>query len=496
LGKSKKIIVIGSGFSGLAAAGLLAKEGHDVTILEKNDQPGGRARIWQKDGFTFDMGPSWYWMPEVFEDYYKLFGKTAADFYELKRLDPAYRIFYQGADKTDVPASLDELVQLFEARESGSGDKLRTFLANAEYKYKTAMQDYVHRISNSIWEFVDIKLLIKSFQMKLFQSLGAEVRALFKNPQLVSLLEFPVLFLGATPENTPAMYSMMNYADLVLGTWYPTGGMHQIVKAMVKIAEQQGVKILVDQEVTKIEVTEGSAKLVNTKSQSYLADIVIAGSDYNHTEQVLLDKEYRQYDSAYWDSRTMAPSSLLYYIGVNKKLKGLRHHNLFFDEDFALHAEEIYKNPKWPTAPLFYACVPSVSDSTVAPDGMENLFLLMPLATGIHDSEDQREKYFNVMIKRMEEKTGEQFKNNIILKRSFCITDFQKDYHSYKGNAYGLANTLMQTAVLKPKMRSPKVKNLFYTGQLTVPGPGVPPAIISGQMAAKEITRQIQKQTL
>ncbi len=490
----KKIVIIGSGFAGLSAAGVLAKAGHAVTVLEKNEQPGGRARIWETDGFMFDMGPSWYWMPEVFEQYYNLFGKTTADFYELKRLDPSYRIYYPGNERMDVPASVEELIKLFEAKEPGSGAKLRKFLERAEFKYKTAMQDYVHRISDSVTEYFDLRLLIKGFQLRIFQSLRKEVRKNFSNPALVSLLEFPVLFLGSTPGKTPAMYSMMNYADLVLGTWYPMGGMHQIVKAMVKIATEHGVTIKVNEEVLKIVVKKGEAKQVQTRNGTYDADVIISGSDYNHTEQVLLSEESRTYDTSYWESRTMSPSSLLFYLGVNKKLPNLLHHNLFFDQDFELHAQEIYTTPKWPTAPLFYACVPSVTDATVAPKGMENVFLLMPLAPGVEDTEAKREEYFQMMIQRLEKRIGASLQDNIVVKRSYCVKDFERDYHSYKGNAYGLANTLLQTAFLKPKMISPKVKNLFYTGQLTVPGPGVPPSLISGQMVAREINRRIEKQ--
>jgi len=494
--KQRKIIVIGSGFAGLSAASLLAQKGHDVTVLEKNNQTGGRARVWEKDGFIFDMGPSWYWMPEVFEKFFNLFGKTTSDFYNLVRLDPGYRIYYKGYEQLDIPASYKELIKLFEKNEKGSGDKLKNFLADAEYKYNTAMNDYVHRLSNSVTEFFDLELIIKGFQLKLFKSLRSEVRKNFSNPSLISMLEFPVLFLGSTPDKTPSMYSMMNYADLVLGTWYPMGGMHMIVKAMEEIAKMNGVRILLNNEVKKIEVLKGKVKRVHTNSETFNADIVVAGSDYNHTEQFLLDEENRTYDSTYWESRSMSPSSLLFYLGVNKKLSGLLHHNLFFDADFEQHAKEIYQAPQWPTNPLFYACAPSKTDSTVAPKGCENIFLLMPLAPGIEDNEILRERYFNMIIERIEKRTGETIRENIVVKRSYCVKDFQKDYHSYKGNAYGLSNTLMQTALLKPKMVSAKVKNLFYTGQLTVPGPGVPPAIISGQIAAREINNRIEKQLL
>ncbi len=488
---SKKVVVIGSGFAGLSAAALLAKQGHGVTVLEKNEQTGGRARVWEKDGFLFDMGPSWYWMPEVFESFYNLFGKTTADFYELVRLNPSYRIFYQNHEQVDVPASVQELEALFESKEEGSAKKLRAFLTDAKYKYDTAMKEYVHRISDSITEFFDFKLLLKSFQIQLFQSLRSEVRKKFKHPHLVSLLEFPVLFLGSTPDKTPALYSMMNYADLSLGTWYPMGGMNKIAQALTKICEENGVVIHCNAEVKQIRTIDGKAKKVFTSANVYEADVVVAAGDYEHIEQRLLHEDFRQYDETYWESRVMSPSSLLFYLGVNKKVPNLKHHNLFFDADFDTHAKEIYGTPQWPTNPLFYACVPSKTDASVAPEGCENIFLLMPLAPGIEDTDALREKYFNIFLERLEARAGEPIRNNIVVKRSYAISDFKADYHSFKGNAYGLANTLMQTAVFKPKMKSTKVNNLFFTGQLTVPGPGVPPSIISGQIVASEIEKLV-----
>jgi len=488
---NKKVIVIGAGFSGLAAAALMAKEGYDVTLLEKNDQPGGRARVWEKDGFRFDMGPSWYWMPDVFENYFALFGKKTSDFYELKRLDPGYRIYFGKEDLIDIPARINELEVLFESIEPGSAEKLRSFLAQAEAKYKTGMGEYVFKPSHSIDEYLDIDLIKKSFSMQLLTSMSKHVRKYFKNPKLTQLLEFPVLFLGAAPQNTPALYSMMNYADLALGTWYPMGGMHEIVKAMVSIAEQQGVKIELNTEVAKINIESGYVRSVRTNRGDYTTDMVIAGADYEYVDQNLIDEPYRNYSKKYWDTRTLSPSCLIWYIGVNKKLVGIQHHNLFFDEDFAQHANDIYSDPKWPQKPLFYVCCSSKTDPTVAPENCENLFFLMPIAPGIEDNETIRQQYLDMMIFRFERITGEAISENIILSRSYALKDFKADYHSFKGNAYGLANTLKQTAFLKPAMRAKKIKNLLYTGQLTVPGPGVPPAIISGQVAAKEAMKYL-----
>ncbi len=483
--KHSRVIIIGSGFSGLSAAVNLAAKGYDVTVLEKNDCPGGRARQWKQDGFIFDMGPSWYWMPEVFSNFFEEHGSSVEEHYELLRLDPAYQIFYPEGKKLTIPASYEALRMEFERLEPGSAKKLDLFMDRAGYKYRVAMADYVHKVSDSITEFFDLRLLIKAFQLELFSSVRSEVRKLFKHPHLQSLLEFPVLFLGSTASNTPAMYSMMNYADLKLGTWYPMGGFYRIIEGMVRLAEQKGATIRTNCEVSRIETAGGAARFVHLSNGEKLrADVVIAAGDYRHVEQELLAPEDRYYKAEYWENRTMSPSSLIFYLGLNTKVPGLLHHSLFFDESLDQHAAQIYDRPSWPDKPLFYVCAPSKTDPEVAPEGCENLFVLMPLAPGIQDDDATREKYFDMFAERIRERTGTDIREHIVVKRSYAITDFEKDYHSFKGNAYGLANTLMQTAVLKPKMISPKVRNLFFTGQLTVPGPGVPPAIISGRMAA------------
>ena len=490
---SKKVIVIGAGFAGLAAATDLADKGYDVTILEKNSVPGGRARQMKVEGgYTFDMGPSWYWMPDVFEQYFNRFGKKVSDYYELIRLDPAYQIVF-GKDKTmPIPASMTELKAMFESYEPGSAEKLDKFLKEAEYKYNVGINEFVFKPGNSITEFADFRVLKAVFRLQMLTSMSKHVESLFKNRYLRELLKFPVLFLGATPEDTPAMYSLMNYADLVLGTWYPKGGMFKIVEGMVKLAEEKGVKIELNQNVKHIQVPNGHAKKVITDKGEFHADIVVAGADYHHVEQNLLDERCRRYDERYWDKRTMAPSSLLFYLGVNKKIKNILHHNLYFDEDFQQHAIEIYKDPKWPSKPLFYVCAASKTDPSCAPEGHENVFVLIPVAPGLEDTPELREHYYDLVMDRFEALTGESIRDAVVYKKSYAHKDFMSDYNAYKGNAYGLANTLKQTAFLKPKLRSKKVSNLFYTGQLTTPGPGVPPSLISGQVVAEEIYKSIK----
>ena len=487
----KHIVVVGSGFSGLAAAACLAKEGHKVTVLEKNPTLGGRARKFKAEGFSFDMGPSWYWMPEVFEDFYQKFGFTTSDFYDLKRLDPSYRVYFEDHKPFEVPASYGELRKLFESYEPGSATKLDDFLAEAKYKYEVGMSEFVWKPSLSITEFFDARIIKSSLKLQMFSSISSVIRKLFKHPHLVKLLEFPVLFLGATPQDTPALYSLMNYADLKLGTWYPMGGMHGIVEAMVLIAKKQGVTFLTDQEVVAVQSVSGSVTGVRTRTQTYDCDYLVASCDYHHFDSKVLSSSQRNYSPQYWDKRAMAPSSLLFYIGLDTKLPGIKHHTLFFDEDFELHAKEIYDQPKWPSKPLFYMCAPSVTDTSVAPKDCENIFLLVPLAPDLKDSEEMRDKYFQIISDRLRTICGHDINRHIVYKRSYCLDDFKEDYHAFKGNAYGLANTLKQTAFLKPKLKSKKLKNLYFAGQLTTPGPGVPPSIISGQVVAREINKSM-----
>lgn len=488
-----KIAVIGSGFSGLAAACFLAKEGYDVTVFEKNESAGGRARKFESQGFMFDMGPSWYWMPDVFETFFKAFGKKTSDYYTLTRLDPSYRVFFSQQVVWDIPAGVDELMKLFERIEPGSSPKLIKFLREGQHKYELGMQQLVYKPGLSVWELLDRNVLKGMLKLHVFQSLSNYVRKHFRDKHLIQLLEFPVLFLGATPANTPALYSLMNYADMSLGTWYPQGGMHKIIEAMVALAESLGVKFRFNSTVHEIIVEQNQVKGLRINNHEEDFEYVVAGADYHHVEQQLLPQPFRRYDQAYWDSRKLAPSSLIFYVGLNKKLTNLQHHNLFFDTDFGKHAEQIYGHPAWPDEPLFYVCCPSKTDDGVAPAGHENLFILMPSAPGLLDTEEIQKKFFNHIIGRLESLTGESIKENIVYYRHYGPTDFIKDYNAFKGNAYGLANTLMQTANLKPSIINKKVNNLFYTGQLTVPGPGVPPSIISGRVVAQQLIRHHKK---
>jgi phytoene desaturase len=480
----KSIQIIGSGFSSLSAACYLAKSGYKVSIFEKNSKVGGRAGQLKKEGFTFDIGPSWYWMPDVFDRFFKDFGKKTSDYYIIDKLDPAYRIFFEDEVMT-IGDSLEKICLEFERIEKGSGVKLKKFIKKAQENYGIAVNKILYKAPGiSPKELVTKETILRIDQF--FKTISQEVRKKFNNPKLISTLEFPSLFLGAKPSKTPSFFSFMNFADFGLGTWHPRGGMYEIIKGMKSLAIELGVEIHTNHNIDKIVVENNAAIGVKTKGSLIKSDIVISGADYHHSE-TLLDIKYRQYSEAYWNSKVFAPSSLLFYIGLDKKIKNAEHHNLFFDANFETHAEEIYDNPKWPSHPLFYVNIPSKTDPSMAPENCDALFILMPIAPGLKDTDSLRNQYLENILKRFEEKTEQSIQNNIIFKESFCVKDFKSKYNSYKGNAYGMAMTLLQTAFLRPKLKSKKVKNLYFTGQLTVPGPGVPPSLISGKLTSELI---------
>lgn len=482
----KNISIIGSGFSALSAACYLAKDGNYVTVYEKNDTIGGRARQLKKEGFTFDIGPTWYWMPDVFERFFNDFGKKPSDYYELLKLSPAYQVYFGINEFTTIADNLEAIIDTFEKEETGSGEELREFMYEAQSNYKIAIEELVYRPGESILELITIDTAKKTHLF--FSNISKDIRKRFKNPKLVKILEFPVLFLGAKPSDTPSFYNFMNFADFGLGTWHPKNGMYSVILAMEKLAIELGVQIQTNSNIDKILAENGSATGIVCNGKTIKSDIVLSGADYHHTE-TLLDEKDRQYSEKYWERKTFAPSSLLFYVGFDVKIKNVEHHSLFFDTSFDNHAKEIYDEPKWPEEPLFYASFPSKTDKNAAPEGKEAGIFLIPLAPGLEDTPEIRAKYFNIIMKRFEKLTNQKVSESILFKESFCVNDFIKDYNSYKGNAYGMANTLLQTAFLRPKLKSKKIKHLYFTGQLTVPGPGVPPSLISGKLVSELIKK-------
>lgn len=488
--KKENILILGSGFSSLSAACYLAAEGYKVTVYEKNETIGGRARQLKTKGFTFDMGPTFYWMPDVFEKFFADFGKKVSDYYELIRLDPGYEIYFGKADSVKISADIEQIYKTFENIEPGSSRYLRKFLRDAEFNYRTAMDKVVYKPGKTIFELITPATASRVHQF--FSSLSTVVYRGVKNPKLRQILEFPVIFLGAKPSDTPAFYCFMNYADMVLGTWHIRGGMFGLVDAMKNLAVSMGVEIKTNNRVTEICTENNKVTGVKVNSDFIPADVVLSGADYHHTE-FLLPEKFRNYTDKYWDSRVMAPSALLYYVGFNQKIDKVSHHTLFFDTSFDEHAELIYDRPAWPKKPLFYASFPTKTDKDLAPEGKEAGIFLIPIAPGLNDTPEIRKHYFDQIMERMEKLLQMIVRDKVDFYESYSVSDFTKDYHAFKGNAYGLSNILLQTAFLKPKLQNRKLKNMFYTGQLTVPGPGVPPTVISGKITATLINEYLSK---
>ena len=486
----KNVVVIGSGFSSIASACYMVKAGYSVTVLEKNEQIGGRASMLEIDGFKFDMGPSWYWMPDIFERFFADFGKKVSDYYQLEKLSPGYRVYFGKDDYIDIADEPEKIIETFERIEPGSGKHLRKFMEDSRKNYEIAMQDLVYNPGKSILELMSFET---AKRVNLFvQNISQTVRKNIKNPKLRSILEFPVLFLGAKPNDTPAFYNFMNHADFGLGTWYPKGGFNAVALGMAKLAKELGVEFLVNETVIKIENKGEYVTNVITENGIFSADIVISGADYAYTEK-LLNPDLKNYSDEYWKKKVFAPSSFLYYVAFDRKVEKLLHHNLFFDTDFEKHAVEIYDEPQLPKKPLFYANFSSITEPELAPEGKEVGFFLIPVAVDLEDSQEIHDQYFDLIMNRIEQNTGVDLRKHVVFKKSFGVKDFKERYNSCRGNAYGLANTLLQTSILRPQIDNKKLKNLFYTGQLTVPGPGVPPALISGKVVTDYIFKKINR---
>lgn len=486
----KKIGVIGAGLSSLYAACYLAKNGYKVDVFEKNAMTGGRSQTFNLEGFKFDMGPSWYWMPDLIDKLFHDIDEKREDYFQIQRLNPSYQVVWENRESTKIPTDQNDVKKLFEKFEPEGGEKVHQFLKDAKQKYDISTLSFIENPGLKWNELLNFAVLKKAIKLDVLKSVEKDISNRFSSTKAQSILNFPVLFLGEMPSNIPSLYTLMNYADLKLGTWYPEGGMRAIAIALEKIAIDHGVQFHFNSPVQKILTQSNKAKGLQVGGKSLSYDAIIGGADYHHIEQHLIPKKFRRYTPSYWDKRKFAPSSLIFYLGIDKKIPNLEHHNLFFDEDLKTHGQEIYNHPCWPSKPLFYACSPSKTDKNVAPKDMENIFILMPIAPNLKDNIETRNQYFDVIMERMEKFCGCSIKKHVIKKRSFCVDDFKSEYNSFKGNAYGLANTLRQTANLKPKMVS-KLKGLYFCGQLTVPGPGIPPALISGKIAAKQVIKNL-----
>lgn len=488
----KKVIIIGGGFGGLCTAALLGKKGYKVLVLEKNPVMGGRAMTFEEKGFKFDMGPSWYLMPEVFEKFFQLFDKKIEDYLKLAPLDPMYKMFFSPSDQLDIARDLKTNLDSFEKMEKGASKKIQEYLDFAKEQYNIALDHFLYKEFRSFLDFIKPELLKIGGKINVFKNLDEHINNYTKDDRLKKILGYTMVFLGGAPNNTPALYSLMSHVDYNLGVFYPMGGFGSLTKAFVALGREYGVEYKTHEDVKEIIVENGIARGVRTEREEILGDIIIGNADYHHIETRLLAREYRSYSDEYWETRTLAPSAYIIHLGIKGKIKNLRHHNLMLTHDWKQHFDEIFEDPKWPDKPSYYVCCPSKTDPSVAPKDCENLFILVPVAPGLFDSDKIREEYYEKTISDLEKHIDEKIRDRIEVKRIYSHRDFSNDYNAYKGTALGLAHTLKQTAIFRPKSKSKKVSNLYFVGHYTQPGIGVPIVVIASQLVSNRITQDYE----
>ncbi|QLG26162.1 phytoene desaturase [Halorarum halophilum] len=484
------VTVVGGGFGGLSTACYLADAGADVTLLEKNEQLGGRASVLEADGFRFDMGPSWYLMPDVFETFFDHFDRTPEEYYTLSRLDPHYRVFFKDGDRVDMVPDREANRETFESYEAGAGEVFEAYLEKSKRDYEVGMEHFVYEHRERLRDFVDLDVLRNARGLSLLGTMQGHVEDYFESPKLQQLMQYSLVFLGGSPHNTPALYNLMSHVDFTLGVYYPDGGIGAVVDGIADLGRELGVEYVTDAPVEAIEGRRGGFAVDLEDGRRFLADRVVSDADYAYTEQELLPPGKRQYDAEYWESRTYAPSAYLLYLGVEGDLDPLAHHTLVLPTDWDDHFAAIFDDPAWPDDPAYYLCVPSETDDSVAPEGHSALFALVPIAPGLDDSQEHRDRYREHVLDDVAENTGVDLRDRIVLEETFCIEEFADRYNSRNGTALGMAHTLRQTAPFRPSHRSSAVDGLYFTGSYTTPGIGVPMCLISGLLTAEVIARE------
>jgi phytoene desaturase len=432
------------------------------------------------------MGPSWYLMPEVFERFFASVGTSVDQQYRLTKLDPQYRVYFENQPPVTVGADPETTKRLFETLESGGGTRLAAYLDGARAKYDAALGKFLYRKYESWTDLADPELLTRGMKLGLLGSLDRFVRRFVTDRRAVQLLEYAMVFLGTSPRQAPALYSLLSHVDFNLGVSFPEGGMNGVARAMERLAKERGVEFLYGHEATRIAVENGRARRVETAGGVFEADAVLNTGDYAWGETRLLEPRWQSYRERYWSRRVLAPSMFLIFLGVNRRLD-LLHHNLYFSDDWNAHFETIFRRPSWPENPCFYVSAITKTDPSMAPPGCENLFILVPIAPGLDDTDEVRARYRDLVLAQVERRTGTRLTDAIVTERVYGPRDFAADYRAYKGTALGLAHTLFQTALFRPSQRSRKVRHLWYAGQYTHPGVGVPMTLISAQLAVKQL---------
>ncbi len=488
----KHVVIIGGGIGGLGLACLLGKKGYEVSLYEKNSKVGGRASVFEKDGFVFDMGPSWYLMPDVFEDFFNLLGEDIHQHLKLTKLSPSYRVFFPDDEKfpvLDMYSDLSKDLETFEKLEAGSGEKIKKYLKISGEQYELAKNKFMYRNYNSIFDFLQKDFMKEGLRMNPFQTMESYLNKWFKDDRLKKILEYTLVFLGSAPDKTPALYNMMNFIDFDMGVYYPDGGIYKVIEALENIAKKHGVRIYTDSPVSEIIVEEETAVGVKLSNGEVIkSDHVVSNADMNFTEMNLIKEDsLRTYKKKYWDKAVMGPSAFILFLGLSRKIDTLTHHNLRFSKDWKKNFQEVFDNPKFPDDPSYYVSCPSKTDSTVAPAGKETLFVLVPVASHLSFTEAQKKEYRDKIINMMKKDLDIPDLEEIIEHESmYTHEEFKTDYNAFGGTALGLAHTLKQT-LMRPNNKSKKIKNFLYVGAGTNPGIGMPICLISSELAYKRI---------
>lgn len=486
-----EVVIVGGGFGGLSAACFLSEKNFDVELIEKNEEVGGRASVLEEDGFRFDMGPSWYLMPDIFQRFFEKFDREPEDYYSLTRLDPNYRIFFKDGDRMDVPADPEEAADLFETYEDGAGDAFMEYLEKSEETYEIGMNEFVLKDRNNFRDYISLDVLKNARGISLIKKMQDHVEEYFENEKLQQVMQYTLVFLGGSPKNTPALYNLMSHVDFNMGVYYPEGGIYSVIEGMRELAEEKGVKFSTGEEVEKIDRKEGK-NIVVTEDRTIEADAVVSNADYAFTETELLPEKYTTHDKDYWNSKTYAPSAFLMYLGVDDELENLEHHSLVLPEDWNEHFGKIFDHPDLPENPAYYICNPSETDDSVAPEGKSAIFILVPIAAELELDEAEKQDFRDLVLEDVEENTGVDLEEKIEYEKIFTGEDFKSKYNSFNGTALGIAHTLRQTSVFRPKQRSKKMENLYYTGQYTNPGIGMPMCLISGEHVAEKVEEDLE----
>ncbi len=489
----KTAVIIGAGAGGLALANILARAGLSVHVYEKNGTPGGRMDILKAKGFTFDTGPSWYLMKDVFEQYFGLFNKKTSDYYELARLDPGYKVFYEDSQPICVGGDLGQTMQSFEQLEKGSSIKLQKYLDKGEANYRAALLYFLYNPFKQVSNLAnkEIARALPSFAGIFTRSLHGYVSKHFARLELQQILEYPSVFLGASPFNTPALYQLMSYLDFKEGVFYPkTKGMYAITESLCQLGKDLDVNYHYDADVSKILVNNGAAYGVVANGKTVAADLVISNADLHFTETKLLEQQHQSYSKRYWSKRKAGPSALLLYLGIKGSLPELEHHNLFFVKNWRANFDKIYKEKVWPKQASIYVSRTTATDPSTAPKGHENLFVLVPLPPGTTEADYNVDEYVDAYLAQLEEMSGiADLRQRIVFKEIRTPDHFGLEFNAWQNTALGMSHTLRQTAFLRPSVKSKKVANLYYVGAGAQPGIGVPLCLISAQLVYKHLVK-------